>query len=111
MLSDQHGILPTQEVKMQRVKIILVNIKYIWSYTHALVKPLFCFVVDSSGASKYIDNSGIFSDHCYSVCSMKQPDIKFSENRGKTTFWGLVLQVFTKCVVLIFMQVDKVESM
>ncbi|NXJ19709.1 ZN639 protein, partial [Dicrurus megarhynchus] len=33
---------------------------------------------DSSGASRYIDNSGIFSDHCYSVCSMRQPDI----NRG-----------------------------
>ncbi|KAF1581959.1 UNVERIFIED_CONTAM: hypothetical protein FQV15_0004467, partial [Eudyptes pachyrhynchus] len=49
---------------------------------------------DSSGASKYIDNSGIFSDHCYSVCSMKQPDIKFFENRGKSTFWGLVLQFF-----------------
>ncbi|NWI92715.1 ZN639 protein, partial [Pitta sordida] len=29
---------------------------------------------DSSGASRYIDNSGIFSDHCYSVCSMRQPD-------------------------------------
>uniref|UniRef100_A0A7M4ERZ2 Zinc finger protein 639 n=1 Tax=Crocodylus porosus TaxID=8502 RepID=A0A7M4ERZ2_CROPO len=40
---------------------------------------------DSSGVNKYIDNSGIFSDHCYSVCSMKQPDIKFSENRGKIT--------------------------
>ncbi|CAM4715761.1 unnamed protein product [Lepidochelys kempii] len=38
---------------------------------------------DSSGVSKYIDNNGIFSDHCYSVCSMKQPDIKISENRGR----------------------------
>ncbi|KAM9378596.1 mitofusin-1-like [Phaethornis superciliosus] len=38
---------------------------------------------DSSGASKYIDNSGIFSDHCYSVCSMKQPDMRFSESRGR----------------------------
>ncbi|KAM7043713.1 zinc finger protein 639 isoform 2-T4 [Acridotheres tristis] len=33
---------------------------------------------DSSGASRYIDNSGIFSDHCYSVCSMRQPDINRS---------------------------------
>uniref|UniRef100_A0A8D0HBA1 Zinc finger protein 639 n=1 Tax=Sphenodon punctatus TaxID=8508 RepID=A0A8D0HBA1_SPHPU len=38
---------------------------------------------DSSGAPKYIDNNGIFSDHCYSVCSMKQPDSKFSESRGR----------------------------
>lgn len=67
-------------------------------------------VLDSSGASKYIDNSGIFSDHCYSVCSMKQPDIKFSENRGKTTFWGLVLQFFTKCVMLLFIEVNRIQN-
>lgn len=48
------------------------------------------FNLDSSGATKYIDNSGILSDHCYSVCSMKQPDIKYSENRGKSALWDLV---------------------
>ncbi|XP_034294826.1 zinc finger protein 639 [Pantherophis guttatus] len=38
---------------------------------------------DSSGIPKYIDNSGIFSDHCYSVCSMKQLDTKVPDNRGR----------------------------
>ncbi|NWI20857.1 ZN639 protein, partial [Crypturellus soui] len=44
---------------------------------------------DSSGASKYIDNSGIFSDHCYSVCSMKQPDFRYSDSRGKSCNLGV----------------------
>ncbi|XP_044290534.1 zinc finger protein 639 [Varanus komodoensis] len=38
---------------------------------------------DSTGVPKYIENSGIFSDHCYSVCSMKQLDLKVSDNRGR----------------------------
>ncbi|XP_053167306.1 zinc finger protein 639 isoform X2 [Hemicordylus capensis] len=44
---------------------------------------------DSSGAPKYIDNSGIFSDHCYSVCSMKQLDLKASDNRDKPANNGI----------------------
>ncbi|KAG8148060.1 hypothetical protein E2320_023044, partial [Naja naja] len=40
---------------------------------------------DSSGIPKYIDNSGIFSDHCYSVCSMKQLDTKVPDNRDFIT--------------------------
>ncbi|ETE67972.1 Zinc finger protein, partial [Ophiophagus hannah] len=47
---------------------------------HAFV---FFSVLDSSGIPKYIDNSGIFSDHCYSVCSMKQLDTKVPDNRGR----------------------------
>ncbi|XP_028587451.1 zinc finger protein 639 [Podarcis muralis] len=44
---------------------------------------------DSSGVPKYIDNSGIFSDHCYSVCSMKQLDLKVSDNRDKPANNGI----------------------
>lgn len=38
---------------------------------------------DSSGISRIADGvSGIFSDHCYSVCSMRQPDLKYFDNKG-----------------------------
>ncbi|ERE87682.1 zinc finger protein [Cricetulus griseus] len=37
---------------------------------------------DSSGISRITDGiSGIFSDHCYSVCSMRQPDLKYFDNK------------------------------
>lgn len=37
---------------------------------------------DSSGVSRITDGiSGIFSDHCYSVCSMRQPDLKYFDNK------------------------------
>nr|XP_020654722.1 zinc finger protein 639 isoform X1 [Pogona vitticeps]XP_020654723.1 zinc finger protein 639 isoform X1 [Pogona vitticeps] len=45
--------------------------------------------IDSSGVPRYIDNSGIFSDHCYSVCSMKQLDSKISDNRDKSANNGI----------------------
>ena len=38
---------------------------------------------DSSGISRIADGfNGIFSDHCYSVCSMRQPDLKYFDNKG-----------------------------
>ncbi|KAG3271029.1 hypothetical protein H1C71_023817 [Ictidomys tridecemlineatus] len=37
---------------------------------------------DSSGISRIADGfNGIFSDHCYSVCSMRQPDLKYFDNK------------------------------
>uniref|UniRef100_A0A8C5KWI3 C2H2-type domain-containing protein n=1 Tax=Jaculus jaculus TaxID=51337 RepID=A0A8C5KWI3_JACJA len=37
---------------------------------------------DSSGISRIADGfSGIFSDHCYSVCSMRQPDFKYFDSK------------------------------
>ncbi|EHB03196.1 Zinc finger protein 639 [Heterocephalus glaber] len=37
---------------------------------------------DSSGISRIADGfSGIFSDHCYTVCSMRQPDLKYFDNK------------------------------
>ncbi|XP_044523707.1 zinc finger protein 639 [Gracilinanus agilis] len=37
---------------------------------------------DSTGITKIADGfNGIFSDHCYSVCSMRQPDLKYFENK------------------------------
>lgn len=53
---------------------------------------------DSSGISRIADGvSGIFSDHCYSVCSMRQPDLKYYDNRGmapifQNTLCNLLLQ-------------------
>ncbi|XP_008836891.1 zinc finger protein 639 [Nannospalax galili] len=37
---------------------------------------------DAPGISRIADGfSGIFSDHCYSVCSMRQPDFKYFDNK------------------------------
>ena len=42
---------------------------------------------DSSGISKIADGlNGIFSDHCYSVCSVRQPDLKYFDNKN-LWFW------------------------
>lgn len=42
---------------------------------------------DSSGISRIADGfNGIFSDHCYSVCSMRQPDLKYFDNKGISKF-------------------------
>ncbi|XP_074154349.1 zinc finger protein 639 isoform X2 [Sminthopsis crassicaudata] len=39
---------------------------------------------DSTGITKIADGfNGIFSDHCYSVCSIRQPDLKYFENRDE----------------------------
>ncbi|XP_072474524.1 zinc finger protein 639 [Notamacropus eugenii] len=39
---------------------------------------------DSTGITKIADGfNGIFSDHCYSVCSMRQPDLKYFENKDE----------------------------
>lgn len=51
---------------------------------------------DSSGISRIADGfNGIFSDHCYSVCSMRQPDLKCFDNKGIFNILkNIFLQIF-----------------
>lgn len=47
---------------------------------------------DSSGISRIADGfNGIFSDHCYSVCSMRQPDLKYFDNKGISNIFQNIL--------------------
>ena len=51
----------------------------------------FVLCSDSSGISRIADGfNGIFSDHCYSVCSMRQPDLKYFDNKGIFKFSKIV---------------------
>uniref|UniRef100_A0A8C2LKD8 C2H2-type domain-containing protein n=1 Tax=Cricetulus griseus TaxID=10029 RepID=A0A8C2LKD8_CRIGR len=51
---------------------------------------------DSSGISRITDGiSWIFSDHCYSVCSMRQPDLKYFDNKDDDSETSNDLPKFT----------------
>ncbi|XP_030072752.1 zinc finger protein 639 isoform X1 [Microcaecilia unicolor] len=54
---------------------------------------------DTEGTTIHVENNGIFFDHCYSVCSIKQQESKIAENEEEPASNGLCKEVSESAVL------------